>query len=141
MYVSLRNNEISKMTDTELVIKAKSTAQILNENISYLAQFGVTAEIIANLNSLADTLSEKLTVQSVAIQNRENATQLRINIANELHDKIAKISNIGRKMWIEKDEARSNDYIMSSGSGSSKTNETVTEPDIMDDGSTNSGNG
>ncbi len=38
MYVSLRNNDISKMTDTELVIKAKSTAQILNENIGLILE-------------------------------------------------------------------------------------------------------
>jgi len=132
MYVSLRNTEISKMTDTELVIKAKSTAQILNENISYLQQFGVTAEIIANLNSKADNLSEKLKEQTVAIQNRDNATQLRINIANNLYEKISKIRNIGRKMWIEKDEALSNDYVIYDNSSNSGNDDVIVADDPVD---------
>lgn len=112
MYISFRNTEISKMTDSDLLIKAKSSAQILTDSFSQIVEFGLTTAIIDELFTLAETLNENLTAQTTAVQNRDNATQFRVNIANNLYEKVSRIRSIGRKMWAELDEAKSNDYVI-----------------------------
>ena len=67
-------------------------------------------------------------MQEDAIRLRDNATEDRIELGNELYKKIVELFDFGKDYWITRDEAKYNDYIISDTPSGSNT--AVREADV-----------
>ena len=128
--ISFRNGGLSDFSDSELSLKARVTVLLLQEKFAVLSSYGLTEAEVERLNSLEKQFTVKLDAKEKAVCNRGSATEFRVNKANELYELVSSIRNVGRKMWIEKSEALSNDYIiLSSKSVRSNKPEGTAPPD------------
>ena len=119
--ISFRNGGVSKFPDSELSVRARVTVLLLQDNLDILSNYGLSQTEIDELNSLEKDFTNKLDLQQKAICNRDTATEFRVAKANELYELISSIREVGRKMWAEKSEALSNDYIILSAKSSSNS--------------------
>jgi len=117
--ISFRNGNLSVFTDSELSIRARVTVLLLQDYLGVLSSYGLSQAEIDNLTLLEKSFTNKLAEQQQAICNRDSATEFRVTKANELYYLVSSIREVGRKMWAEKSEALSNDYIISSARSSS----------------------
>ncbi len=141
MYAQFRNVNLSELSNTELVLHDRCTANICTTYLEQLTEYNVTQAEIDNIDSLVNQLTIAIDAQNLAIAERNIATKERAERANELYSLLSAYRNLGRKMW-SNDEARSNDYIMYSGSSSVKPEEPLENQEIInEEDGTEIGNG
>ncbi|MFC2093968.1 hypothetical protein ACFLSV_08725, partial [Bacteroidota bacterium] len=73
---------------------------------------------LTELETKCQTLEDALDEQADAIADRDIATEDRIETGNALYDKLINYCSFGQQIWIETDEAKYNDYIIYTSSGS-----------------------
>jgi len=113
VYVQFRNEIISKLTDNELVSQARVTIKIISKRIELFEDQGINQYFLDNFIGKINALEAAYLEQQIAISERDIATQIRINKANNVFELLNKYSYIGKNMWaIVGDEARGNDYII-----------------------------
>jgi len=128
-YISSRNSNLSNLTHNEVAMRGRVMVKLLQKNYEVLQNYGITEEVISNLQSLSDQLSESIDNQEIAVCEREAATKNRYNQANNLFETVSKYSRIGRRIWAERNEALSNDYIIYGSSSAPPQN-----PNSSDEG-------
>lgn len=106
------DTQISKQTDSDLVRSAKTMVATATKYAAELAEEGVTPQKVALIATTRDELDTALDAQSNAISDRDNATETRTILANNLYDLVVKYADTGKDIWITKSEAKYNDYVI-----------------------------
>ena len=123
MFGQFRNVKLSELTDIELIFQARSTANIGLRYIDLLFEYGVTAVELENIDTLANELTQAIDERNIAIAERDIEARARTEKAVEIYSLLSTYRNLGRKMWLVSNEAKSNDYIMTGGMGSTTDNQ------------------
>ena len=103
---------LSQQTDSDLVRSAKAMIATATKYAADLAGEGITAAKIALMTTTRGELDKAIDDQNKAIKNRDNATETRIILANDLYDLVVKYADTGKDIWITKSEAKYNDYVV-----------------------------
>ncbi len=100
------------MSDSELEKCGKRVARTATLLLTQLAAEGITAAQIADLKTTAIGFEDAQDNQLDAINDRDIATEERIDAGNALYEKLVKFCNTGKDIWVNASEARYNDYII-----------------------------
>ena len=108
--VRSRIKDMSRMTDLQLYRMANGVIRIARriDNSSASAIEGIILELETTNNLFDKIIEEKATMA----ENRNIATDKRIEAANQLYEKLSNYCEIGRVIWYETHEAKYNDYII-----------------------------
>jgi len=110
VYKSLDVESLSRKNDYELYNTAFGVVRISRLKAD---DFSPNLQDVATeLEAAANQLLQKKKERHFAIQNRDIATQARVELANSLYSKLSKLTSLGREIWIEQDEAKYNDYVI-----------------------------
>ena len=122
---------ISLQTDSDLARNAKMMATTATKYLTNLSSEGITAAKIALLTTTRNEFDIAIDEQTKAINNRDNSTETRTLLANDLYALLVKYSDIGKDIWIETSEAKYNDYIIyNTISGTNEELPPVVDPPI-----------
>ncbi len=111
LYLQFYNKDISKFTNAELGSQFRMSIDIMRKHVSSIGVCGITNDVLDLYEQKRESFSEVIYSQNLAKYIRDIYTQKRMLTANQLYDLLSKYSYLGRNMW-NKDEARSNDYIV-----------------------------
>jgi len=111
LFLQFKENYVSKMSDCELYRKAHVTINLFQNNADDLIKAGLTTDDVVRFEKITKSFGLALEEQQFVKAERNIAAQNRQRLAFELNEMMLKYRNLGRRMWIEKDEARSNDYV------------------------------
>ena len=100
------------MDDPHLLVCGRRVKRIATEFTAELATKGLTAAMITALNNLNQDFEDALDKKSDAIATRDVATEDRIEMGNTLYKKLADYADLGKTIWITRDEAKYNDYVL-----------------------------
>lgn len=103
---------LSQQTDSDLVRSAKAMIATAAKYAADLAGEGITIAKIALMTTTRGELDKAIDDQNKAIKERDNATETRIILANDLYDLVVKYADTGKDIWITKSEAKYNDYVI-----------------------------
>jgi hypothetical protein len=103
---------LSQQTDSDLVRSAKAMIDSATKYAKDLAEEGFTAAKINLMTTTRSELDTAIDDQKKAIKDRDNATEARIILANDLYDLVVKYADTGKDIWIAKSEAKYNDYVI-----------------------------
>jgi len=106
------------MTDSELLKCGRRVVRMATKYLAELAATGLTAAIITSLKTKCQGFEDAIEEQELAIANRDVATEERIEIANALFEKLMNLCGFGQNIWVAANEAKYNDYIIYTKSGS-----------------------
>ena len=129
-YRAFGNADLSSQKDADLVRNGKNIVAAANKYLPQLAGEGITAEKVANLEEVRKKFDSALDLQAAEISNRDNATEERAILANELYALLVKHSDTGKDIWANKSEARYNDYVIYNTPSGEKEDENQTPPAI-----------
>ena len=104
--------ELSALNSEELFRTAKRVVRVGTGFLADLASEGLTAAILANITTLATTLDSNIDDVAGAEENRDIKTQERVELANNIWNKMVKYASIGKSLYEFTDEARYNDYVL-----------------------------
>ncbi|WP_310558918.1 hypothetical protein [Flavobacterium sp.] len=103
---------LTKQTDSDLVRSAKAMIATATKYVTDLGGEGITAAKIALMTTTRSELDKAIDKQKNAIKDRDNATEARIILANELYDLVVRYDDTGKDIWVTKSEAKYNDYVI-----------------------------
>lgn len=118
--------QLSQQTDSDLVRNAKAMISTATKYLTDLAGEGITTAKITLITTTRAALDTAIDEQKKAIKNRDNSTETRITLANDLYDLVVKYADTGKDIWVTKSEAKYNDYVIYNTT--SGKDETVTPP-------------
>jgi hypothetical protein len=106
------------MTDSELLKCGRRVVRMGTEYLAELAGTGLTALILTALDDQCQTFEDAIGAQEDAISKRDIATQERSLLGNAIFEKLMNYCSIGQNIWYDNDEAKYNDYVIYTKSGS-----------------------
>ena len=112
LYNSFGFDDMDDLSDNKLFFLIGRVHRVATELQAELADEGLSQDMLDNLDALDDELLANLRAQRNAIALRDIATQRRIIILNRLYTEYARLSEIGKRLFFNNDEARYNDYTM-----------------------------
>ncbi len=77
-----------------------------------LAPEGLTATVLADFRTACETADDAYDALVDTINDRDIATEERIELGNEIYAEVVKICNTGKTYWFDKEEAKYNDYVI-----------------------------
>ncbi len=90
---------------------------------------GLTVAIVAQVETLAGEFLALWKAQDAAIDDRDVAVQTRVEAGNSLYEDVAKLGELGKRIWLNKDESKYNDYVIYP-SGAEPPSQSVVESDV-----------
>jgi hypothetical protein len=103
---------LSKLADLDLLQCCKRVLRMANSYTAQLLAKGLTADMIASLDSKCTQFDLAIAAKEDAVLAREVATEHRVTLANDLYARIARISGFGKDYWYTRNEAKYNDYVI-----------------------------
>jgi hypothetical protein len=109
--------DMAKLSDSDLNKLAKRVVRIGTTYLAQLASEGLTQAMLTALTALSNSFDDAQDAQEVAIENRNLATQDRVEKGNTLYAEVARLCSIGRTLYAETNPAKYNDYIIYGSEG------------------------
>jgi hypothetical protein len=111
--------DMTRQDDMKFLTTCRLAVKVANDYLADLTPIGLTAAMITDLTTTANTFESNLNSISSAQTNRDMKTQERISKGNELYSFVSRYCEIGKIIWEDVDPAKYNDYVIyDSGSSS-----------------------
>ncbi len=104
--------DLAGMSDKDLHFAARRVVRIGTIYLADLTAEGLTQAMLDSLSALAQSFEDNLNALSDAIAERDEKTEERITLGNELYELVTKYCEIGKVIWKDTSEAKYNDYII-----------------------------
>jgi len=111
-YKRFEVKDLTNMSDKDLHFAARRVVRIGTDYLLDLAAEGLTQAMLDVLTALAQDFEDHLNALGDAIADRDEKTEERIALGNELYALVAKYCEIGKVIWKETSEAKYNDYVI-----------------------------
>ena len=111
-YRSLRLAEITKASDEDLYYAAKRLYNMAFTKKTLLAGKGLTDAMLTALMNAYKAHDLAIDTVEIAVSEREEQTENRINMGNSLYAELVAICEIGKSAWVNESEAKYNDYVI-----------------------------
>jgi len=103
---------MDEMTDSNLHKCGKRVVRMATKFLTQLASKGLTQGMIDDLALKVSTFDDDIDAQDDAIRARDNSTEDRLELGNELYNKIVELFDFGKDYWITRSESNYNDYVI-----------------------------
>jgi len=113
-YTSFNFTDMDGMNDFELYKLANRVVRIGTKYLADLAVQGLTQAHLTSLHNLATLLFTQMSTAEEKIETRDLETQHRIQKGNELWEKVVELASIGKSLYVDTNEAKYNDYVLTS---------------------------
>jgi hypothetical protein len=111
-YRKFGTETLSRQTDAELFVTAKRVVRVGTDLLSDLEEHGLTAAQLTELSNLAVQFIDLMVVQRVEVGDRDIKQEDRVEAGNNIYSQLIKYTNLGQSIWVNKDVAKYNDYVM-----------------------------
>lgn len=111
-YRAFGKADISNQSDAEIVRTCRVMVTAATQNLGELASEGLNQEKIERLNEQGVTLDEQIDVVAKGVNDRDIATEKRVEELNALYALVIKYAGIGQDIFYEVNEAKYNDYVI-----------------------------
>jgi hypothetical protein len=104
--------DMTIQTDKTFLVTCRMGVKIANDYLTDLTPVGLTAAMITDLTTFANTFETNLNSIASAQETRDLKTQERITKGNELYSFVSRYCEIGKIIWEDVDPAKYNDYVI-----------------------------
>jgi hypothetical protein len=112
-YKRLDITNIANDKESVFLVKARLVVTVATEYLPTLSLIGLMQGDIDALSANAQLFEDKLNDLNTAENNRDIGTRDRINLGNEVMSEVQKFARIGKSIWLNIDEAKYDDYVIS----------------------------
>lgn len=110
---------LSRNNDYELVRVGKRVGRVATGFLADLTSEGLTEPMITAMVATKDEFDDLIDDQDDAVRNRDIAVNERIGLGNALYALMVNLAAKGKLCWESVNEAKYNDYVLTSSGGSS----------------------
>lgn len=111
-YRKFGTETLSRQTDAELLITGKRVVRVGTGLLPVLTDFGLTQAHLDTITTLTLDFIDVLVDQRLEIGERDIQQEDRVEAGNTIYSQLVKYTNLGQAIWVDKDVAKYNDYVM-----------------------------
>ena len=111
-YRKFGTETLSRQSDAELLITGKRVVRVGTSMLPILSNFGLTQAQLDAITAITVDFMEYLVDQRLEIGDRDIQQGDRVEAGNTIYSQLVKYTNLGQAIWVDKDVAKYNDYIM-----------------------------
>lgn len=111
-YRKFGSKGMDELDDNDLHRLGNRVVRVATGYLAELEEEGLTQGIIDALNDKNVVFDDTIDAKDEAVRARDISTEDRIELGNSLYNKIVKVFNAGKNYWVNKDEAKYNDYVL-----------------------------
>jgi hypothetical protein len=111
-YQLFHSKELSHLSDSDLLLFSRMVKRSADTYATELLAFGLTAQMITDLNTKNNDFEDALEAQRFAIAERDAATTDRGEKAMELYNLLISYCETGKVIWNGVNQAYYNDYVV-----------------------------
>ncbi|TLX71145.1 hypothetical protein E9993_20975 [Labilibacter sediminis] len=111
-YSLFKFSKLATLTDNELVQYALHVVKIAQPRLRVLGNRMVTQESLDVILSDRNKFDDAIDIQASAISDRREKKLERTQLANQLYQQISELSEVGKLIWKDKNEAFYTDYVI-----------------------------
>ena len=108
-------SDMTNFSYDKLIQASKAMIPTLTEALPQLAEYGFTAETLAELSAKISAFEEARLAQNQMQKLRANATVERVKMSNELYEKVAMYAEIAKAVFVKSNPVRYKQYLLSKG--------------------------
>jgi hypothetical protein len=112
IYRSLRLAEVSKASDAEFYFAAKRLHKMATLKKADIQAKGLTDAMLTVLFNAIKAFDDAIDELELAVSQRDDQTEIRINMGNSLYAEMVAMCEIGKSAWANESEAKYNDYVI-----------------------------
>ena len=101
---------LTRMDAAELYQCGKRVLRQPTTLLELLASEGLAQSHLTDLEAKNRAFDQAMDEQDDAIRDRDIAVEDRITVGNELYGELVRLSNSGKSIWVDENEAKHNDY-------------------------------
>jgi hypothetical protein len=109
-------NDLSRMSDPDLYKCGKRVHRVGTSMLADLQSEGLTQEILDDVLAKTNEFDDAIDAQDDAVRERDLQVERRIELGNAIFEELQKISNTGKAIWQDENEAKYNDYVINKSS-------------------------
>jgi len=111
-YKQFGNASLTKLTDDNLIRNARNVVVTATKYLAELVTEGITEAKLTEVTGFIKAFDDAVDAQLAAQREREIAVGDRVEKGNAFYRELVKISNTGKDIWYEVNEAKYNDYVI-----------------------------
>ena len=111
-YRKFGTDTLSKQSDAELAMTGKRVVRVGTTFLAELAEKGLTAALLASLNTLTHDFENLVIDTRIKIGERDIQQEQRVEMANAIYTILVSYTNTGQSIWTTSNVAKFNDYII-----------------------------
>ena len=114
VYKGFKVNDIYQVSDAEFHFMLHRVHRRAGKLVTAndLTQQGLTQPIVDVVAAKAGQFIDLWKARDQAIEDRDAAVQARVEAGNALYKDVANIAQLGKRLWLNKDESKYNDYVL-----------------------------
>lgn len=111
-YKKFGTEELSRQTDSDLLITGKRVVRVGTEFLDELTDNGLTDTMLIAISALCNEFEALIIDLKIKIGDRDIIQEDRVEAGNAIYTTLIKYTSIGLSIWATSDVAKYNDYII-----------------------------
>lgn len=111
-YRKFGTESLSQQSDSDLLIIGKRVVRVGTEFLSELAENGLTAQMLTQINTLIHDFEMLIIDMKIKIGERDILQENRVETANAIYTTLVNYTNTGQSIWSSRNVAKYNDYVI-----------------------------
>jgi hypothetical protein len=104
--------KMGDMSDPQLLFCGRRVARVARQQIDFLADVGMTEQIIQRVLDAASEFETALNIQQDKVHDRDIGVERRMDQGNKLYKELVVLCDIGKDIWAEKDRTKYDQYCL-----------------------------
>jgi hypothetical protein len=102
--------KMGDMTDPQLLFCGRRVVRVARNQIDFLSDVGVNETLILRVQEACTAFETALNIQQDRIADRDIGVELRIEQGNKIYGLLIEVCQIGKDIWVDKDELKYEQY-------------------------------
>lgn len=111
-YRKFGTSKLGDMSAPQLLFCGRRVARVARQQIDFLADVGVTENIIQRVLDACSDFETALNIQQDKLHDRDIGVERRMDAGNKLYSELVVLADIGKDIWAERDPVKYEQYCL-----------------------------
>lgn len=111
-YRRFGTQKMGDMSDAQLLFCGRRVIRVGTQMLPFLGDVGLTEETLKKVNDAVLNFENSIHIQKDKVSDRDIMVEKRTDLGNSLYEELIVLCNIGKDIWIDKDNVKYEQYVI-----------------------------
>lgn len=111
-YRRFGTQKMGDMSDAQLLFCGRRVIRVGTQMLPFLSDVGLTEETLKKVHDAVHEFENSIHIQKDKVSDRDIMVEKRTDLGNSLYEELIVLCNIGKDIWIDKDNVKYEQYVI-----------------------------